>query len=102
MEHGPISNDPFASLQQRFLVRCGDQLVELKTLARNGNALPGGSRSPLIGVAHSLAGAAGTFGFPVISMRASELETLLIEQANEGTVQVALDALIAEIQRTLK
>ncbi|WP_245455696.1 Hpt domain-containing protein [Mesorhizobium sp. M4B.F.Ca.ET.058.02.1.1] len=30
-------------------------------------------------LAHSLAGAAGTFGFPAISGRASALETLLVE-----------------------
>ncbi|TIR95792.1 MAG: histidine phosphotransferase, partial [Mesorhizobium sp.] len=45
--------------------------------------------------------AAGTFAFAEISVRASELETLLIEQAESGDVRAALDALIAEIQRTL-
>nr|WP_245426113.1 Hpt domain-containing protein [Mesorhizobium sp. WSM3862] len=61
-------------------------------------ALPG---SNLTKLAHSLAGAAGTFGFAEISVRASALETLLIEQAESGDVRAALDALVAEIERTL-
>ncbi|WP_081738629.1 Hpt domain-containing protein [Mesorhizobium ciceri] len=99
-EHRPISNDPFASLQQRFLARCADRLVELKA-ARERRAVPGSSSGDtLIGIAHSLAGGAGTFGFPDISVRASELETLLIERSD--VAHTALDALIAEIERTLK
>jgi HPt (histidine-containing phosphotransfer) domain-containing protein len=95
----PIPDDPFAPLRQRFLARCADQLAELKA-ARKGGLFPG-SNAPLIHIAHSLAGAAGTFGFAQISVRASELETLLIEQVDDGTVHAALNALIAEIERTL-
>ncbi|RWD60538.1 MAG: histidine phosphotransferase [Mesorhizobium sp.] len=95
-EH-PIPNDPFAPLRQRFLARCADQLGELQAVRE---ALPG-SDDTLVRLAHSLAGAAGTFGFAEISVRASELETLLIEQADGGSVRAALDALIAEIERTL-
>lgn len=84
-------------MRQRFLARCADQLGELKAIARD--PLPG--NGPLIRLAHSLAGAAGTFGFAEISARASELETLLLEQADGGSVRAALDALIAEIERTL-
>jgi HPt (histidine-containing phosphotransfer) domain-containing protein len=95
----PIPNDPFAPLRQRFLARCADQLAELKAV-REGGLFPD-SNAPLIRIAHSLAGAAGTFGFAEISVRASELETLLIEQVDDGTVHAALDALIAEIEWTL-
>ncbi|WP_246800793.1 Hpt domain-containing protein [Mesorhizobium amorphae] len=82
------------------MARCADQLAELKA-AREGGSLPG-SDDPLVKLAHSLAGAAGTFGFPEISARASALETLLVEQAEAGAAAAALDALIAEIERTLK
>lgn len=92
--------DPFAPLRQRFLARCAAQLTELKA-ARHRGPLPGSSGS-LIATAHSLAGAAGTFGFSEISVRASALETLLIEQADDGAAHIALDALITEIERTLK
>ncbi|PBB96159.1 histidine phosphotransferase [Mesorhizobium sp. WSM3862] len=95
MQEHPISTDPFAPLRQRFLTRCAGQLAELQA-ARE--ALPG---SNLTKLAHSLAGAAGTFGFAEISVRASALETLLIEQAESGDVRAALDALVAEIERTL-
>ncbi|WP_308642620.1 Hpt domain-containing protein [Mesorhizobium sp. GbtcB19] len=101
MECGPISNDPFAPLRQRFLTRCADQLAELKAIADRQAALPIASNDPLIRIAHSLAGAAGTFGFADISARASALETLLVEQADERAARTALDALIAEIERTL-
>ncbi|WP_245429393.1 Hpt domain-containing protein [Mesorhizobium sp. WSM3860] len=66
--------------------------------AREATPLPG---SDVTRLAHSFAGAAGTFGFAEISARASELETLLVEQADGGDVRAALDALIAEIERTL-
>ena len=101
VEERPIANDPFAPLRQRFLARCADQLAELKSLARVHHPLSGASGGALIGIAHSLAGAAGTFGFAEISARASALETLLVEQADEGAARAALDALIVEIERTL-
>ncbi|RWB73377.1 MAG: histidine phosphotransferase [Mesorhizobium sp.] len=91
--------DPFAPLRQRFLSRCADQLAELKAIAHQPTPLVGSD--PLIRIAHSLAGAAGTFGFAEISARASALETLLVEQADGGTVRAALEALIVEIERTL-
>ena len=95
----PIAIDPFAPLRQRFLTRCADQLTELKAIACQGDPLPGSD--PLIKIAHSLAGAAGTFGFAEISARASALETLLINQADGAAVRAALDALIGDIERML-
>ncbi|MCA0010865.1 Hpt domain-containing protein [Mesorhizobium sp. B292B1B] len=101
MEHSPISNDPFAALRQRFLARCADQLAALKA-TRERSAAPGTSGDALARIAHSLAGAAGTFGFAEISARASALEALLIEKEHEAAAEAALDALIAEIERTLQ
>ncbi|MER9402352.1 Hpt domain-containing protein [Mesorhizobium sp. M0615] len=100
MERHPILEDPFAPLRQRFLARCAAQLAELK--AARHTALLKGSNDSLIGTAHSLAGAAGTFGFAEISVQASALETSLIERADDGAVHAALDALITEIERTLR
>jgi len=87
-------------LRQRFLIRCADQLGQLKAIACEGGPLPREAGDPLVRIAHSLAGAAGTFGFPGISARASELETLLIEQPHAA--RAALETLIAEIERTLE
>ncbi|ESZ02094.1 histidine phosphotransferase [Mesorhizobium sp. L2C089B000] len=92
--------DPFAPLRQRFLARCAAQLAELKA-ARHTAPLKRSNES-LIATAHSLAGAAGTFGFAEISVRASALETLLIEPADDTATHAALDALITEIERTLR
>ncbi|TIW08077.1 MAG: Hpt domain-containing protein [Mesorhizobium sp.] len=92
----PISNDPFAPLRERFLARCADQLAELKA-AREQGPLPDVTK-----LAHSLAGAGGTFGFAEISAKAAALETPLVEQADGGAIDAALDALIAEIERTLQ
>ena len=100
MEQRTISNDPFAPLRQRFLARCADQLAELMAASQGGD-LHGGSLDSVVRIAHSLAGAAGTFGFAELSVRASALETLLIEQSDEGAANAALDALIVEIERTL-
>ncbi|WP_245273621.1 Hpt domain-containing protein [Mesorhizobium sp. WSM3224] len=74
-------------------------MAELKAIACQGGPLPS---DPLIRIAHSLAGAAGTFGFAEISARASALETLLIDQSDGGAGRTALDALIAEIECTLQ
>jgi len=88
-------------LRQRFLARCADQLAQLKAIASEGGPLPRGAGDPLVRIAHSLAGAAGTFGLPDIGARASALETLLVEQSDEGAARAALAALIAEIERAL-
>ena len=69
--------------------------------ASQGGDLHGGSLDSVVRIAHSLAGAAGTFGFAELSVRASTLETLLVEQSDEGAANAALDALIVEIERTL-
>ncbi|WP_292588082.1 Hpt domain-containing protein [Mesorhizobium sp.] len=86
-------------MRQRFLTRCADQLADLKAIAHQAAPLAGNDR--LIRIAHSLAGSAGTFGFAEISARGCTLETLLVEQADGGSVHAALDALITEIERTL-
>lgn len=96
----PTLNDPFAPLRQRFLARCAAQLAELK--AARHTVLFKGSNDSLIATAHSLAGAAGTFGFAEISVQASALETLLIEQPDDGAVHAALDGLIEQLEHTLK
>ena len=49
--------------------------------------------------AHSLAGAGGTLGFPEISSRAFELESLLIEGKLDDSATAALDELIETLKR---
>ncbi|WP_315927847.1 Hpt domain-containing protein [Mesorhizobium sp. SP-1A] len=94
-------DEAFALLRDRFLMRCRDQLAALKAIADGGGPLSSSTdSSDLLKIAHSLAGAGGTFGFPDISARASDLETLLIadHDADAGAVWHALQALILEIE----
>jgi HPt (histidine-containing phosphotransfer) domain-containing protein len=55
-------SDALAGLRQRFVARCVGDLARLRDLARGDLA-----SSELQDLAHSLAGAAGTFGFPHVS-----------------------------------
>jgi HPt (histidine-containing phosphotransfer) domain-containing protein len=54
--------------------------------------------SALAAIAHSLAGAGGTLGFPEISSRAVELESLLIEGKIDDQASAALDELIQALE----
>lgn len=58
--------DVMAELRARFLVRCADHLERIAAL-RDGDTLAAEEMQALV---HSLAGAAGTFGFPGISAAA--------------------------------
>ena len=63
-------NDVLAGLRVRFLDRCVGELERLDDLVAKG-ALDVDEMQDLV---HSLAGAAGTFGFPDISAAAGECD----------------------------
>ncbi len=72
----------------------------LRGVAGKGRiAAPGTDRDHLLKTAHSLAGAGGTFGFPVLSERASRLETQLISDADTSAICAAFEALVDELER---
>ena len=52
----------------------------------------------MTGIAHSLAGAGGTLGFPEISSRAFEVESILLEENSDGRSAAALDQLIRTLE----
>lgn len=62
-------SDPLQALRARFVARCATDLQRLRTLS-NGSL----EAEELRALAHSLAGAAGTFGFPDISEAAGRLD----------------------------
>ncbi|MFC3206422.1 Hpt domain-containing protein [Aquamicrobium soli] len=97
------SEDALNLLRDRFLARCRDQLAALKAVAGDGRRLSTATEdAALLKTVHSLAGAGGTFGFPTISARASDLETLLIAQeVHDDAARRALQALIREIEELL-
>lgn len=98
-----IPEDTLSLLRVRFLARCRDQVATLKTTCDSDQPISvttdDGGLSKTV---HSLAGAGGTFGFPDISARASELETLLIEETVDAdAARHALRALIEALEKAL-
>ena len=95
-------HDPFDTLRRRFIERCCGELAALEVITRKHDAVAVESdRDFLVKTAHALAGAGGTFGFPGLSERASNLETLLITEDDPGPaeLQTALDELVMELKR---
>jgi HPt (histidine-containing phosphotransfer) domain-containing protein len=93
--------DPFEGLRARFLEHCRERLVTLQEYEAGRPLKTGAGRKNLIGLAHSLAGAGGTFGFKEISQKASTLEQLLLDGGNLAPTRAALAALIDELKRTI-
>ena len=56
------------------------------------------AQSALARIAHSLAGAGGKLGFPEISNRAFEMESMLIEGKADDQAAAALDQLIKALE----
>lgn len=83
-------SDALAALRERFVARCVGDLARLRDLARGDLA-----SSALQDLAHSLAGAAGTFGFPRISEVAGRVDDrFAVGQApSRADVEALIDAL---------
>lgn len=95
-------DDPFEALRRRFLTRCRGDLDALQAIACRPDAAPSESdRDLLVKVAHSLAGAGGTFGFSGLTERASDVESLLIAEdaPDPGQIRTVLDELVLELKR---
>lgn len=70
-------NDVLAGLRARFLDRCIGDLERLDNLATRGSL----DVDEMQALVHSLAGAAGTFGFPEISAAAGECDDAFAQGA---------------------
>ncbi|MCT8266260.1 Hpt domain-containing protein [Afifella sp. JA880] len=92
-----MQDDPLLPLKKRFAERCGSDLARLRQLSPHAiEDIP-----QIISLAHGLAGAGGTFGFPAVSDRASALEDLLgLEAAERQDVSDAYDDLCEELAKT--
>ncbi len=60
--------DPLAPLREKFRARSAEDLTRLRTLLKAADA------SELRRLVHSVAGAAGTFGFPALSAAAIAID----------------------------
>lgn len=98
-----IPEDALALLRERFLTRCREQAAALRAAFESRQPISAATDDGgLPKTVHSLAGAGGTFGFPDISARASELETLLIEETVDAdAARHALRALIEALEKAL-
>lgn len=94
-----MTSDPWDQIRKRFVERCSGDLHRLRE-SRSAGAYRDNAEalSLLAAIAHSLAGAGGTFGFPEISSRAAELESLLIEGKIDDRASVLLDQLIQALE----
>jgi HPt (histidine-containing phosphotransfer) domain-containing protein len=88
-------SDALAALRERFVARCIGDLQRLRDLARGDLA-----SSELQDLAHSLAGAAGTFGFPRVSEVAGRVDDRFA--VGQAPSRSDLDALIAALQEVVE
>ena len=87
-------NDPrFAALIERFKVRAADEAAELRL------ALIDGDNARVRFLAHSLAGAAGTFGFTAISDLARPLDEAAAAERPGAELQRLADPLLEAIEQ---
>lgn len=92
-------SDPLDHIRKRFVERCRGDLDRLRELRASGAYRDdAGTISVLVGIAHSLAGTGGTLGFPEISNRAFEVESMLIEGQVDDRTTAALDRLILALE----
>jgi HPt (histidine-containing phosphotransfer) domain-containing protein len=88
-------SDALEALRRRFIARCVDDLARLRDLARGDL-----SSSELQDLAHSLAGAAGTFGFPHVSELAGRVDDRFA--LGQTPSQADVDALIVALQEAVE
>ncbi|WP_421729228.1 Hpt domain-containing protein [Brevundimonas sp.] len=79
-------SDPLAALRERFRARLNDDLERLR-----GLRAATGKEAELRMLAHSLAGAAGTFGYPALSAVAVTVDDR--HASGERPTEAELDAL---------
>ena len=83
--------DPLERLQRQFIARCRAELEQLRTLAAD---------DPELGlIAHRLAGAAGSFGYPEVSEAAAVVDEL-VRSGTDPAPDAILD-LTACLERAL-
>jgi HPt (histidine-containing phosphotransfer) domain-containing protein len=87
--------DPMEQLRGRFRGRLVADRLPL------GEALQTGDRDALRFVCHRIAGAAGMFGYPALSARASEVECRVDEGAEADALESVTRQLLREIDEAL-
>lgn len=86
-------------LRSRFVERAGEQMKDLRQRRAPEALADEDHRRALRGLAHSLAGAGGSFGFPALSERAAALEAALDSGAAPAEVAGRVGDLLDELDR---
>lgn len=101
-ERLPVTGDPFAdrlaALRTRFIARAAE---DRRILAELGPPFSPAAREQVRLVAHRLAGAAGTFGYPAASEAAFTLEEVCETGEDDAALRAALDGLDAALAGVL-
>ena len=94
--------DRLAALRKRFLDRATIDAKALEGIALELEAGPQRAQAQqrIRRIAHSLAGAGGTFGFASLSLCATKLEEFVSDVSDSPDLADACRALIAEIRST--
>jgi HPt (histidine-containing phosphotransfer) domain-containing protein len=91
-----------ARLREQFMVRVITHLATLDDLAdRLDAAGTAADREESRWIAHSLAGAGGTFGFPVVSRHAGDLEDYLATGPENAALAARLRTTVAAIRQDM-
>jgi HPt (histidine-containing phosphotransfer) domain-containing protein len=93
-----------AGLRQRFCDRAISQSLTLEVIASDldADADPAQIGDNIRTIAHSLAGAGGTFGFAGISAYANDLEEFATRPINSVELAEACRTLVKEIRRSVR
>ena len=84
--------DPMAALRLQFIDRCRADLQEIRRLGERAETAEIGA------IVHRLAGTAGSFGFPAISLAALEVDQKIRDsRVVSGTDMETLLALLGEL-----
>jgi len=89
----PTKATKLRALQMRFIEELPSRLTDIEREWQSGHETS--ASSVFYRLVHSLAGSAGTFGFPRLGTRARELE-LLLQQGNNTSAEAATDTVIIQ------
>ncbi|MBW8884190.1 MAG: Hpt domain-containing protein [Planctomycetia bacterium] len=92
--HSTLTSDPdMAELLAMFVSELPERLVDIRQAAQGHNW------QEVRRLAHQLRGAGGSYGFPLLTTAAGQVETIARDKVNIGELRAALDQLTAVSQR---
>lgn len=90
-------DDPWVRLRTKFIDRCRLERVALSAEWAKWKQ-PGVKSDDLVRLAHGLAGAGGTFGFPNLSRKAEAVETAILDERPDEEKERLIEELLVELE----